>query len=783
MKKICLSFLLVFFFSCNAFSQTPSIVAPVPVSYTKITKELEVLETSLKKGSVTTEQSVIDIQQLNETRTLISVDKKAIEQDLSFVQKRIEALGEAPTDGTTEPYSIVQKRKEVKEESSKLKSKIAEADVVLAKIDELDNMILNLRNQELLGSILDKKGPLIYPTNFMNSTIVFAEFIYDVVLSPFSWYQELSQESKFEVQKNLYKVFSAVFISLLIAVGLSLFIRKRYGYKVNNEKPDYSSKVFAAIAVFTSYGVIPSTIIGGFILWMKQFGIVDNGLFTISLYYALLYSLFAFLAQAIVRVLFVPENSKWRLIEVRSKKARSLSRAMLFSIIMICIVSFLEMVAEEAKLSVELENYLSMLSSAVKAFSIIIVSHRFAGDSLLPSPTEEDEGDAEIETTAASQIILLLSLFVVGAFSLSLFGYVNLAEFIFNRLILSAITLITFYILNKAIREIFCRIFTLRFWNRSFGIGRKTLSKMNFWLGLLLTPVMAFLCVMIVLGLWGVSVDLLLNNIKRFLTEFYVGGIKVSIISIAFGIFVFFASLYIFKLLKRHILNNVLSKTDIDDGIKNSLSSGFGFIGFVSSALFAISVMGGSMGNLALIAGALSFGVGLGFQNIVSNLVSGIIILFERPFKIGDWVIIGGQEGIVKQINIRATEIETFDKSSVIIPNGTILSSSLINRTHHNKTARVDIAVGVAYGSDIKKVKEILLDIAKTQDFVLKTPEPFVTFAELGASSLDFVVRCYTADVSNKGLISNEIREKIVERFDAENIDIPFPQMVVHKAK
>ena len=179
-------------------------------------------------------------------------------------------------------------------------------------------------------------------------------------------------------------------------------------------------------------------------------------------------------------------------------------------------------------------------------------------------------------------------------------------------------------------------------------------------------------------------------------------------------------------------------------------------------------------------AGALSIGAGLGLQNIVNNFVSGFILLFERPIKIGDWVIINDYEGTVKQINIRSTVIETFNKADVIIPNASILSNNLVNMTYKNKGARIDIDVGVGYESDIDLVKKVLLDIATHTKNILSSPEPVVAFVEMADSSLNFQLRCYTQDVFNKVNISNSIRENIIKRFREENINIPFPQRVVY---
>ena len=192
--------------------------------------------------------------------------------------------------------------------------------------------------------------------------------------------------------------------------------------------------------------------------------------------------------------------------------------------------------------------------------------------------------------------------------------------------------------------------------------------------------------------------------------------------------------------------------------------------------------MGVNLTNLALIAGALSLGIGLGLQNIVNNFVSGIILLFERPIKVGDWVVVNGEEGIVKQINIRATEIETWKKASVIIPNADLLSNTVTNLTHDDKWGRIEIKVGVAYDSDIEKVKEILLSVAEDHKRVLKKPAPYVIFSNFGDSSLDFELRCYTSDILNGLSLASDLRTAIYLRFAAEHIEIPFPQQVLHVA-
>ena len=258
------------------------------------------------------------------------------------------------------------------------------------------------------------------------------------------------------------------------------------------------------------------------------------------------------------------------------------------------------------------------------------------------------------------------------------------------------------------------------------------------------------------------------------------GGIKISLIAIITGLLVFVVSITLVRMFKRRLSENLLTRINMDEGIKHSLVSGFSFIGIIISVVLAISAMGVDLSNLAVIAGALSVGIGFGLQDIIKNLVSGIIILFERPFKVGDWVILGGEEGKIKQINIRSTELETWTKRSVIIPNATLISSSLINLTHGNNWQRQSIIVGVSYDADIDKVTALLIECAKSNKRVARVPAPMVLFKDFGASSLDFELRYHVTDVRTDYVASSEIRYAILKRFREEGIEIAYPQIDVH---
>lgn len=783
MKKILPLLLFAFFCLIPQYAFSAEGVNASLFNYNSINQDLDKIDAKLKNGSATPQYMADCVQQIGDLRKQINNAKRELEKELEYTQKKLDALGEGPQDGSKEIGIIAQNRKEFNDELSRQKGHIAEADILLTRLDELDTRIFNLRSKELFGNLLDKQNPLIYPANLYAAAKSFVSFISGIINSPLVWYQELTPEEHALVRSNLMPVLFIFFLSLWIGVYLRLFIMRKFGYDNEIEHPRYGKKVSAAVCVAIGYGVIPASIIAGLLIWMAGSNLISGyfGMVVGTFLYFLLYIL---LGRAITRVTFAPYNEKWRLINVGNEKALRLTRTFYGAIETICIFAFLEFVADKSDFPIELSAFIATLGCFAKAFYIVIIVRRILWDGNsedIAAEDEQSESDNDDDDVDPTFKFTFLSMFAGVVLSLvAVSGYPFLSAFILNRLIMTFVLLGFLFIIRKAFEELMHRILLMRFWARNFRLKRKILVKLNFWLSLVVDPLFVLFAGYVVLALWGVSTELLNQSIVKLFTGFKIGGIKISLLSIMIGIAVFFVSVSIVKALKRRLAVNVLNKMDIDEGIRASLESGFGSVGFVLSALLAIAIMGGDLSNLALIAGALSVGIGLGLQNIVNNFVSGIILLFERPIKVGDWVIVNGEEGRVKQINIRSTEIETFKKSSLIVPNSNILSNTVTNLTHSNKAARLAVNVGVAYNSDPHQVTDILLECAEKHKRVLKNPAPYVVFKNFGESSLDFELRCYTTDIWTGWAIPSDLRYEILRRFDEEGIDIPFPQRSLH---
>lgn len=795
-KLLQFTFLVVsLLFSSGAYAQKVEVDAVTKVvesiksnqelNYNVISQQIYVIEESLKNGQYTMEFLSDSVKTLSDYRTKLTAARKLNEKELQFVLKRIEALGSSE-DGI-EVESITEKRKEFNDEASAQKGLIAEADVMLAKIDELDALIFNVRNKELIGNLLSQKYPLLLPQNFLHATSLFVKFSLDIIKSPINWYNNLSDVQQQDIHLKFIPA-TLIFILLLwLAIHVRMFIMRHFGYKYDIRNPRFGKKVFAAFLVAIAYGVIPAILIAGFMIWLFGTKIVDGTFFGIILNSALFYLLIGFLTKAFTRVIFAPYNPKWRLVNMETDQAKKITKMFYVAIVSVCFCAFLQSIAVSANYSIELISFISIISSAIKALFIILLTKTLLLDTV--SNTDDDEDDDAEENVQAEalgravKISFLIMVSVSIVFILSLFGYARLSAFIFNRFIISVLLVGALILIRKVISEFLHHMLFFKFWFNTFRLRRKVRMSIDFWINMILDPIFILLGLFLILTLWGVSTDLLWQSLKKLFTGFKIGGITISLVAIAFGIGAFFLSLALFKTLRTRFFNQVLNKMNIDDGVRHSLSAGLGFIGVVLAFIIGIVVMGGDLTNLAIIASALSVGIGFGLQNIINNFVSGIIILFERPFKVGDWVMFEGEEGKIKQINIRSTEIETFKRTSIIVPNATLISSAVTNMTHGDSWSRQSISVGVAYGSDVDKVKSILLEVAAKNKHVHKNPAPYVIFKDFGASSLDFDLRCYTDNIWNGWTIPSELRFEIYKRFNEEGIEIPFQQVVVHQAK
>jgi len=253
-------------------------------------------------------------------------------------------------------------------------------------------------------------------------------------------------------------------------------------------------------------------------------------------------------------------------------------------------------------------------------------------------------------------------------------------------------------------------------------------------------------------------------------------------VALVFKLLLLFALVIVAEyVLRRFFTKRLLQRTKLDAPLQYAIARIGGYLFILLGFYVALTAVGLNLGSLAVVAGAVGIGIGFGLQNIIHNFVSGIIILAERPIALGDRIEVAGVAGNVSRIRLRSTEIITNDNISIIVPNSDFITHPVTNWSHGDPRVQIRLPVGVAYGTDVEKLKTVLLEVAAENAHVLKTPEPSVYFESFGDSALLFELGVWTSDMTHSPRrFRSELNFAIERKLREHKIEIPFPQRDLH---
>jgi small-conductance mechanosensitive channel len=380
--------------------------------------------------------------------------------------------------------------------------------------------------------------------------------------------------------------------------------------------------------------------------------------------------------------------------------------------------------------------------------------------------------------TAWSVVRLLISAIVLSAIPLAAFGYSTLAGDLHSATawtcLLIGLALLAHRLCDDLLEAVAAPDTRTGHWVRErLGLPpHVTLRGQSITL-LLIDLVLLAALAFLIPAAWGVDTDAILRGMHQVLRGVRVGGVTISVTNMAMAVLAFLVCLGLVKLVRRVMFNQVMPSVDAPMPLRQSIDAGLNYAGVIIAILIGVAALGIDFTNLAIVLGALSVGIGLGLQNIANNVISGVILLVERPIKSGDWVSVSGHEGFVRRINIRATEIETFQRTCVIVPNSVFLQNPVINRTYSDTSSRIDIQLTVGLATDVARMEAILRESALAHPRVLRVPMPIVRFVRITPTGLDFELFVFVAKLEDRTVVINDLNRTLIARLIEEKIVNP----------
>ena len=724
-----------------------------------------------KKDQADTDAALADLR-LN----LEGTAKKLLEIGVSFrpriteINSRLEQLGPPPAQGQPpEAQVVTDERMRLTTEKAEINAVLGETEDQLIEVNKMIDSIVDAR-RELFADTLSQRVDINYSLGTEIIT-AYGQELQSMNQLISSWWRFVVS---FKWQSMLAATFFAVIAALVLLIGGQRTLGHLYLRDAKIESPSYLSRLAVAFWSTLMRSLTVVVFLATTYLFLGYFNVLRPDI--ASLFYMLFCVIgIVYFVHALAQAVICPGAPNWRLVRVAPRPGRILMVLITATATMTGLDYIADTINQIAASPLSLTVAKSLVATVL--VGLLIIAMAFL------KPLEDEETGKTRPWPRAMRIFLFTIGFVpiIGA----LFGYIGFARFVSQQIVINGAVVVTMYLgflTARAVSDENALAGTKlgRAVQTRFGMDETTLDQLGLVASIVINVFVVLFGIPIILLLWGFQWSEMSAWFLTIATGFQIGSVNISLVAIAIGILLFALFYFFTRWFQGWLDNRVMARGKLDSGVRNSIRTAVGYLGLGIAGVIGVSAAGINLSSLALVAGGLSLGIGFGMQAIVSNFVSGLILLAERPFKVGDWIETGGVGGIVKKISVRATEVETFQRQSLIIPNSSFINGSVGNWTHRNKLGRVDIPIGVSHKVDPRRVHAILMDIARGHPLVLKNPEPFVAFKSIVNAAMEFEIRVHLADLSNSGTVQNEIRFTLIDRFAEEGIEMPHPQQDVN---
>ncbi len=669
---------------------------------------------------------------------------------------QLEALGPTPADGEPEADGVAEQRADLAEQLAEAQAPAKAAEVAFSHagglIGEIDTIIRDRRANALLRK---SRSPL-KPDHWGPALV-------DLAGSLRSIHYELRESWSSDVR---FRLFMDGLPRNLFLLALSAILLFRGGALLRGALEGVRSRIAGRprrlVEFALSAGEFALPLLGIFLLkWAVEGTSLLGTCGTLVVSFVPSIGFWALSAYWLASRFYPDHAGEAPLDQSDARRAGTIRQSATLLGLMIGLSELLEAFAELEEYTEENTAVLLFLVTVAAAFGLVLI-----GLAIRSYAIREGERSSDGHAVSWPEVLglALVILAILGSL-LAAFGYLYAGPYLLVATGKSLALLVLLYLLNGILHELYGLALDV-----DENTARTALVPTLLGLAVALAALPVFSLI------WGTRIADLTEIWARVREGFTFGDVHIAPETVLAFAIVFIALFLATRVVQATLRNNVLPKTKIDSGGQVAIVSGVGYVGLFLAALLATTAAGINLSSVAVVVGALFIGIGFGLQNIALNFVSGIILLIERPVSEGDWIEVGEHVGIVKKISVRSTLIQTFDRTDVIVPNDHFISGSVINWTRRDNVGRIKVQVGVAYGTDTRRVARILYEIASEHPVVTKDPEPGVDFVGFGADSLDFRIRAVLSDVNQSLSVMSELNHRIAERFAEEGIEIPFAQ-------
>lgn len=760
--------------------------APVPTDGRQVTTQiatwsgqLDTIEKQLGSGELS-EQDLTELRrEVDATLTAAKALADLANAALADKRQLLDALGPPPADDTTkEAPEVARQRASLNSEIADLDGRAKRAQVIAARAESMLGIVVETSRQRLAARILARETSPFSLDLWREGLPQTIEALANIADTPRQWWESDGTPDK--VSAAWPTVVLVIAFATVMGWPIRHWLLRKGGPRIDIEAPPYGRRVLAATAAGLASCAIPVLAIASIYISLEVHGLLFDGIEELARGLAVGLSLY-FVIAGFSHVALQPHLPQWRVARLSEESADTLDARLKFLAVILGLNSFIWIGFHLGGAGDAFRTIVNVFMNATLAFGLWPMLGDGAWRRSETAISIEATGGEVVDPRKYATARRLLRLLVLAIPLTAAAGYYNLSDYIARNIILAGLLFGLFSALSTIVGELTAAMLnaqggSLRKVRTALGFSDEAGGIAHFWITGFFNVLLAGALFTLFLPSAGVPREDIAAFFETGISGVHIGNFTISFTDILLGVVIFVVALRVTRMVQRLLERRLLPQTRLDTGVQNSIKSAAGYVGTTIGIVIAVSVAGIDFSNIAIIAGALSVGIGFGLQNIVNNFISGLIVLVERPVKVGDWVIIGGNEGIVKRINVRATEIETFKRATVIVPNGELISQALVNYTLHNKMGRVDIPVGVAYGTDPDQVEKVLFEVAAAHKAVLSFPKPRVLFQNFGASTLDFELRCFVANVEESLAVRTELMFAVERIFRERDIEIPFPQ-------